>query len=363
MARVRGVPVIVTPSWIIIAGLLTAIYAPLIKDGVPRLGDTASYAAAAGFAVLFAACVLAHELGHTLVSLALGYPVKQVVLFALGGASEIDGEPNRPRDELLIAGSGPLVSLVIGGLGWLGFSLAPSGELVTVLLGLLCWSNLLLAAFNVLPGLPLDGGRLVRAAACGLGAQPLTATRIAAWCGRLVAVGVGVSGLIVDRSSTGFAAGVFTIGLAAYLWLAASQALKLAELTAALPEIDVPTLLRPGMYLPEDISVGEALHRAWTAQARGLVLLDRAEQPVAIVDEARIGAVPPQQRPWTPVSSVARRLEPGLMVPADIDAEELLRRMQETPAHEYLVVRPDGSAAGIIASRDFVHRLTARPAG
>jgi Zn-dependent protease/CBS domain-containing protein len=363
LGRIRGVPVIVTPSWLIVAVLLAALYAPVIDEAVPDMSRGAAYLAGAGFALLFGLCVLAHEIGHTLVSLALGHPVRQVVLFALGGVSEMAGEPERARDELLIAGSGPLVSLVLAGLGWVGYDAAPAGSLVTALLGLLAWSNLLLAGFNLLPGLPLDGGRLLRAVVNGLGARPATATRVAAWSGRVLAVGVAVAGLLAGQTYGTFAAGVFTLALAAFLWIAATQALRYAALLDQLPRVAVGELLRPGVFVPDDVSVSEALSRAWEARARGLVLLDAGGRPAAIVDEARIGAVPPERRPWTPVSSVARRLEPGLMIPHDIDAEHLLRRMQVAPSPEYLVVRPDGSAAGIIAARDFAQRLSLRTAG
>jgi Zn-dependent protease len=357
LGRFRGVPIEVMPSWLLVAVLLAAVYAPIIDDAVPGIGGGLAYLAGAGFAVLFGFCVLAHELGHTVVSLALGHPVRRVVLFALGGVSEIDGEPDRARDELLIAGTGPLVSLVISGAAWLAYDASPAGSLSTALLGLLCWTNLLLALFNLLPGLPLDGGRLLRAAVCAFGARFVTGTKVAAWSGRVVAVAVAVSGFAVQRSSIGVAAAVFSIGLAAYLWLAAGQSLKVAELMARLPYLAIAELVRPGMFVPSDVSVNEALRRAWDAQARGLVLIDPADQPTAIVDEAQIGAVPPEQRPWTPVSAVARPLEPGLLVPDGIDAEALLRQMQTTPAHEYLVIRPDGSAAGIITTRDFAQRL------
>jgi Zn-dependent protease len=359
LGHVRGVPILVTPSWLLVAVLLSAVYAPVIKDAVPDISASSALLAGAGFAVLFGLCILAHELGHTAVSIALGHPVRRVVLFALGGVSEMDGEPDRPRDELLIAGSGPLVSLMIAGAAWLGYDAAPSGALVTALLGLLCWSNLLLAAFNLLPGLPLDGGRLLRATVCAFGARPATATRIAAWSGRAVAVAVALSGLLADQTSLGVAGALFTAGIAFYLWLAATQALSQAALIERLPNISVGELLRPGMFVPDDVSVGEALRRAWDARARGLVLTDAAATPTAIVDEAMIGSVPPERRPWTPVSTVARPLEPGLMVPDGIDAADLLRRMQATPSREYLVVRPDGSAAGIIAARDFARRLAA----
>jgi hypothetical protein len=307
--------------------------------------------------LLFGVCVLAHEIGHTAISLALGHQVRRVILFALGGASEMVAEPERARDELLIAGSGPLVSLAIAGLTWIGYAATPAGSVPGVMLGLLCWSNLLLAAFNLLPGLPLDGGRLLRAAACAFGARPPAATRVAGWSGRAVAVAVAVAGIIAQSATGGVAAGLFTLALAAYLWVAATQSLRYAKVLDQLPGVSVQTLLRPGMFVPDDLSVGEALRRAWDAHARGLVLLDATSQPSAIVDEALIGSVPPQQRPWVPVSTVARPLEPGLVLPEDIDAAELLRRIQATPSREYLVVRPDGSAAGILAARDFADRL------
>jgi Zn-dependent protease len=360
LGHIRGVPIIVTPSWLLVAILLTAVYAPVIENAVPDISASGALLAGAGFAALFGICILAHELGHTVVSIALGHPVRRVVLFALGGVSEIDGEPDRPRDEFLIAASGPFVSLVIAGGAWLGYDAAPAGALATALLGLLSWSNLLLAAFNLLPGLPLDGGRLLRATVCAFGARPVTATRVAAWSGRVVAVVVALSGLVSDQTSLGIAGTFFTAGIAFYLWLAATQALNHAVLLDRLPGISVGDLLRPGMFVPDDVSVSEALRRAWDAHVQGLVLTNAAAQPTAIVDEAMIGSVPPERRPWTPVSTVARPLEPGLMVPDSIDAADLLRRMQETPSREYLVVRPDGSAAGIIAARDFARRLSAK---
>jgi Zn-dependent protease/CBS domain-containing protein len=342
-----------------VAILLAALYGPVIDAAVPDMSASTSYLAGIGFAILFGLCILAHELGHTAMSIRLGHPVRRVVLFALGGVSEMEAEPERARDEMLIAGTGPLVSLVVAGGSWLGYQAVPGATLPAALLGLLAWSNLLLAVFNLLPGLPLDGGRLLRAAASGLGARPPTATRIAAWSGRVLALGVAAAGLFAERDSGPASAGILTLALAAYLWIAASQSLNYASVLDKLPGLSVRELLRPGMFVPEDLSVSEALRRAWEAHARGLVLLNAAAQPTAIVDETLIGAVPPDRRAWTPVSTVARPLEPGLMVPEAIDAAGLLRRMQATPSREYLVVRPDGSAAGIIATRDFALRLSA----
>lgn len=357
LGRVRGVPIVVSPSWLFIGLLLTAVYGPIVDRAVPGISASTAYLTSFGFSVLFALCILAHELGHTLASTALGYPVKRVVLFLLGGVSEIEGEPTRARHELAIAVSGPLVSLVIAAGAFGGYLATGSPSLIGVLLALLAWSNVVLTAFNLLPGLPLDGGRILRAVVWGLGASSVTGTRVAAWSGRVFAVLIAITGFVLNRGSTGILAAVMSIALAAYLWVSASQSLKIAELLNRLPGVRVADLLRPGLLVPADLSVAEALRRVWQSDARGLVLLDAAEQPSAIVDEVVIGAVPPDRRPWTQVSEVARPLEPGLLVPVGLDATDLLKQMQRTPAREYLVVETDGSPAGIIATVDFARRL------
>ncbi len=357
LGRVKGVPIFVTPSWLLVALLLTTVWGPVVHDYVDDIDSSTAYLATFGFTVVFGACVLAHEIGHTLVSLRLGYPVRRVLLFALGGISEVENEPDRPRDELLIAAAGPFVSVIISVGAWFAYQASADGALLTALLGLLWWSNLLLAAFNLLPGLPLDGGRLLRAAVCAFGAGTLTGTRVAVWSGRIVAVGVAVLGLVVDRNSGTLATSLFSFALAAYLWFGAGQSLRIAKLTERLPEVTVGQLLRPGMFVTAELSVAEAVRRAADAGAQGLVVVDADNEPAAIVDELLVTTLPPDRRAWTPVSEVARPLEPGLILSTDIDAAGLLRHMQTTPAHEYFVVHPDGSAAGVISARDFADQL------
>jgi Zn-dependent protease len=357
VGRFFGVPVFFAPSWLVIGALLTVYYAPIVRGVLPGVSGSTAYLLSAVFAVLFAGCVLAHELGHTAVSLALGNPVRRVVIFLLGGVSELERDPVRPRDEFLIAAAGPGVSLLIAGAAAGGHQLVAGATMPGVLLALLTWSNLIVAVFNLLPGLPLDGGRLLRAAVWALGPSRLAGTRAAAWSGRAVAVLVAVSGLVVDRSSWGFAAGVFTIALAAYLWFGASQALKVGELMQRLPNVTLEALLRPGLLVSSDLSVAEALRRVWSGNARGLVLVDTTDQPRAIVDEELIGAVPPERRAWTQLSDVARPLEPGLILRRGLAGEDLLSAVRATPAHEYLVVHEDGTPAGILAISDLVASL------
>src|SRR5947209_4155309 len=113
VGRFFGVPILFAPSWLVIAGLLTIYYGPVVKDALPSISGSTAYLLALTFAVLLAVCVLAHELGHTGTSLVLGLPVRRVVIFLLGGVSEIEHDPDRPRDEFLIALAGPVVSLLL----------------------------------------------------------------------------------------------------------------------------------------------------------------------------------------------------------------------------------------------------------
>jgi Zn-dependent protease len=357
VGRFFGVPIYFAPSWLIIAALLTFYYAPLIDEVVTGISTSTAYLLGFAFAVLFALCVLAHELGHTAVSLMLHSPVRRVVIFLLGGVSEIERDPVRPRDEFLIAAAGPLVSLLLSAAAFGGYQLLASDSALGVLVVLLFWSNLVVALFNLLPGLPLDGGRLLRAGVWAMARNRLVGTRISAWTGRFVAVGIAVGGLVLDNRNWGLTAGLFGVALGAYMWFGAGQSLRAAELIERVPRVGLERLLRPGLLVPSDVSVAEALRRAWTGSARGLVVVDATDAPRAIVDEARIGAVPPDRRPWTLIDTVARPLEPGLVLDRGLSGEDLLAAVRATPAHEYLVVNTDGSPAGILATADLASAL------
>jgi Zn-dependent protease/CBS domain-containing protein len=356
----RGVPVYFAPSWVLVAALITITYNGIIYDLVDGISHSTAYVAAFGFAVLLALSVLAHELGHTAVSLAVGKPVHRVVIFLLGGVSEIDGEIERARDELLIAVAGPLVSLTLAGASGLAHGLVPGGSLAAVLLSLMAWSNLVVAVFNLLPGLPLDGGRAMRAAVWRVTGSRMTGTRIAAWGGRVVAVLVAGAAVALDVDGVNWSVGtgLFGLALGAFIWIGATQALRFAEMQNRLPLLSTRSLLRPGLLVPADVPVAEALRRAEQSNARGLVVVDGADQPRAIVDEIRLGALPAEQRPWVTVSEVSRPLEPGMVLSIALSGERLLDALRGTPAREYLVVHEDGSLAGILSATDLVAELT-----
>ncbi len=357
IGRFFGVPLYFAPSWLIISALLTISYGPFIEQSVDGISASSAYLLAFGYTVLFALCVLAHELGHTGVSLLLHHPVKRVVIFLLGGVSEIESEPDRPREEFLIAAAGPLVSVVLTAIAAFGYTLAPVASMLQVLLLLLAWANGIVAVFNLLPGLPLDGGRLLRSVIWAISKSRLTGTVVGAWAGRVLAVGVFALSVIGNRNGRDVFYGVVGAVLAFYLWTAAGQSLKHAQVLAKVPALDLETLLRPGLLVPPDLSIDAALRRLWQGRARGLVIVDAYDRPAAIVDEARVNGITAERRPWVPLRDVARPLEDGLILPRGLSGQALLDAVQKTPASEYLVVDPDGAPAGILATADLAAAL------
>jgi Zn-dependent protease len=360
VGRFFGVPVYFSPSWLIVAALITALYSSIVRSLVDRVATTTSYLAAFGFAVALALCVLAHELGHTAVSLALGKPVSRVVIFFLGGVSEIAGELERARDELLIALAGPVVSALLAGIAGAAFAFTVHGSLAWALLLLLIWSNVIVAAFNLLPGLPLDGGRVLRALTWAVSGSASTGTRVAAWAGRAIAALIVLGSTVILFEGWGAYVWLVDIVMALFIWNGATQSLRATSISDRVDRLELSTLLRPGVLVHGDVSLAEAVRRTRDRSAGGIVITDSADRPQAIVMEARVREVPPERQPWTRVGEVARAIEPGLLLPESLRPAELLAAVRATPASEYLVVHPDGSLAGILAATDLAAMLGSR---
>jgi Zn-dependent protease len=352
-----GVPVYFAPSWVLVATAITIAYSSLLRSLVDGLSTPVSYLAALGFALALAICVLAHELGHTVVSLALGHPVRRIVIYLLGGVSELDSDVDRPRDELLIAAAGPLASGLIAGIAAAVTLFTPDGSLTLALFALLAWSNVGVAVFNALPGLPLDGGRVLRAIVWGSGGSLRTATVVAAWAGRALAVLIVVAGASSLGESWGVPTLIVAVLIGAFMWFAAGRALAAAAFRERTSTLQLRELLRPGVLVTSDTSLAEAIRRARESSARGIVVVDSSQRPQAIVEENRVRDVPVDRQAETPVTAVARALEPGLVISDSLTGTALMTAVRSTPAGEYLVVGRDGRPAGILAASDLALAL------
>ncbi|GGT45568.1 site-2 protease family protein [Streptomyces purpureus] len=375
MGRPFGVPVYVAPSWFLVAALITWVFGGQLDRILPELGN-ARYLVSLFFAVAFYASVLVHELAHTVAALRFKLPVRRIQLQFFGGVSEIEKESETPGREFVLAFVGPLLSLVLAGVFYLGMSAVQPGTVPGVLLAGLMISNLIVAVFNLLPGLPLDGGRMLRAIVWKITGKPMSGTVAAAWVGRALAVAVLVGlPLLTHTGALGNAtediSGMDTVMdallaaiLAAIIWTGAGNSLRMARLREHLPELRARTLTRRAVPVESATPLSEALRRANEAGARALVVVDGQGAPTALVRETAIVGVPQHRRPWVAVSGLAQDLTDGMRIPAELAGEALLDRLRATPATEYLVIEETGEIYGVLSAADveraFV-RAMARP--
>lgn len=376
MGRPFGVPVYVAPSWFVVAALITWVFGGQLDRVLPDLG-AARYLVALFFAIAFYASVLVHELAHTVVALRYKLPVRRIQLQFFGGVSEIEKETETPGREFVLAFVGPLLSLVLAGVFYVPMKFVEAGTVPGVLLGGLMISNLIVAAFNLLPGLPLDGGRMLRAVVWKLTGRPMSGTVAAAWVGRALAV-VTLIGLPllthteVLGSGNREISGMDTVTdallaaiLAAIIWTGAGNSLRMARLREHLPDLQARALTRRAVPVEGATPLSEALRRANEAGARALVVVDATGEPRALVREAAIVAVPEHRRPWVAVSGLAQDLTDGMKVSAELAGEALLDRLKASPATEYLVVEDTGEIYGVLSTADVERAFVAamaRPA-
>jgi Zn-dependent protease len=353
IGQIGGVDVLVRSSWLLVAGLISIVLAPEVEQVQPGLGAW-KYVAGVAFAVLLYLSVLLHEMSHALMAKRYGLPVRSITLHFLGGATEIETEPDTPRREFGVSVVGPLTSLVVGG-AFYGLTFVTPDGLLLLAVGGLAFTNLLVGTLNLVPGLPLDGGRVLRAGVWKLTGNPHRGTLVAGWGGRIAAVAAlaypvirgAVTGTAPDLSSY-----LFGFLIAVFLWGGASSAIMSAKVRTRLPSLKARTLARRTLTVPHDLPLAEAVRRAQEQQAGSIVVLDTQGNPSGIVNEAAVVATPDERKPWLPVSAVARSMEAGLMFSADIAGETLIRAMQRTPATEYLLVEPDGSIFGVLTTED-----------
>lgn len=361
VGRPFGIPVYVSPSWLIVAALITYTFGPYVESRQPDIGSW-KWAVSFAYAAFLLLSVFVHELSHSVVALRLGLKVRQITLWLLGGVSTLD-EPDTPRKEFLIAGAGPAASVVLGALAFGAYVVLPEGTVLGLLAGQLAFVNVVLALFNLLPGLPLDGGALVRALVWKISGRRSTGTVVAGWAGRglallvlLLAVGRGT---LLGGGEPSFVDIIWGGLIAMFLWTGASQVLRVEQVRSRLPKARARTLARPALSVPGDLPLGEAIRRAREAGKRALVVTDSLGRTTGIVNEQAVAATPESRWPWMAVSALSRSVDDSVVLTADLDGEDLVRAMQRRPSPEYLVVEPGtDDLVGVIATAD-VERVVA----
>jgi Zn-dependent protease len=348
--RVGGVPVLLSPSWWIGSLAIVVLYAPLVGRLLPDASVATSWLLATAFAVLLGLSVLAHELGHCLVALRLGIPVRRLRLFLLGGLSEVARTPRRAGQEGLIAVAGPIVSLLLAGFCGLLLLAVPSDGSAWLLVAECAAANLAVGVFNLLPGLPLDGGRMLRAGVWAITGRRAHGTKAAVVGGGLVAGGLliwALWGLTVGSDDRWLRLGVCVI-TAWFVAVGAGGELA-AEGRRNWPDgLLLANLMRPVLQLPAESPVADALA---ASAGRGVVLVRADGVAAGLLDDTaavRLASVSPH----SPAELAAEPIRAETVLLVSESGEDIAERVWETAAWQFLVVDDDGGPAGVLRRDD-----------
>jgi Zn-dependent protease len=343
--RIEGIPVRLDRSWILIAAAVSYLFFGRLQV---TLGDTPA-SVVLPLAVLgalgFFASILAHEMGHALTSLDRDVPVVSITLFALGGVTESTREARRARDEFVIVGIGPFISLVLAGAFGLLYTLVADIPTAAALAGYLAWANLALAIFNIVPGYPLDGGRLLRSILWGVTGRPHQATRWAARVGQVFASLLIALGLLAFATQGGGGLdGLWEVLIGIFLFRGAAASHKRARMRERLEGrgvVDVMGSVPPALQAQWTLT--DALHQVQQRPS----LLWPVDDPVSgglLLEQ--IDAVPSERWPTTLVRDVALAAE-AITVSATASLDEALAKMAAAP-HNMVIVVDNGRAVGLL---------------
>ena len=339
VGRVLGIPIFVNGSMLLLAALVTVVYGNYVRAELDLPGPV-GYLIGFGFVVCLLGSVLLHELGHAMTARHYGIGVRGITLELLGGWTEMDREAPNPRVDALVSLAGPAVSLVLGGLATAATLALPDRTAAGQVAFQLAASNVIVAVFNVLPGLPLDGGRALRAGVWALLKDRNRATEVAGWAGRGLALTTALVAFWFYRLQHLTIFGMLFVLLVVFtLWQGAGQSIRIARMTRRFPLIDLAVLARPVLTVPAGTSLGEAQRRRAEDSRPHVVLgvVDSAGTLTALVDPVAAERVPVDRRPWVAVDSVSRSRDALPVLPAGLSGEQVVRALQATPAAQYVV--------------------------
>lgn len=362
LGRIFGIQIGLHYSWLIIALLVALSLAGQFHATNPKWGDVTIWATAIVTAVLFFVSIILHELSHAAVAKSRGLPVRSITLFALGGVAQIEKDATDPKTEFWMAIVGPIASVIIGAvclglaslLGWRASTAAG-----TPLVAMLMWLgviNIALGVFNMIPGYPLDGGRVFRAIVWWVTGDGDRATRIASLSGQFVAFVFIVWGIFRFFNGAGFG-GLWMTFIGWFLLGAARSSYAQLMITEALRGIRVGDVMTQNWPRVDGFGnlqtlVDEHLlrtgHRCFVVEEKGSI--------AGIITPHEVKAVPRSRWPYTTVEEVMQPLDQLHTVKPDTSVTEALETMGREDVNQLPVIK-DGRIAGIISRAHILRTL------
>ena len=343
--------------WFVIFALITFSMAGTFAASFPGLPPAAHFLIGVAASLLFFGSVLFHEMAHSLMAIRSGKPVRSITLFIFGGVSEIGKEADRPGEEIRIALIGPVSSyflaVVFGGVWLLSRGRAPvigevSQWLATV--------NLILGTFNLLPGIPLDGGRVLRGIAWSVTGDKDRATRLAVGAGRTIGYLMIIGGVFVAFRLNHLFNGVWLGFLGWFLVHAAEMEWRRTAVDHAISGVTASEVMsRDCPSVPGDTSLAEFVEHFLLRSGRRCYVVGESEAPRGIITLNDVLSVPRDEWDRTSVQAAMRRADQIYSVSPDAELEDALRLMDEKNVAQVPVML-DGRVLGIIG-RDHLIRL------
>ena len=374
IGRALGIPIRVHASWFVVFLLVTwSLSTGYLPESLPGLTPERYWAMGGFAAVLLFVSVLLHELGHSYVALYYRIPIEKITLFIFGGVAHMRKEAPTPRAEFLIALAGPAVSFVIGGLCFVFVELAEAiqrqhGLQGWIMLGaLLGFVNMQLGLFNMIPGFPLDGGRMLRAGLWAWGNDFYRATKQAAGVGLAFGLMLGLVGLVVLYASVSgglspsmASNGGWVVIIGMFLFAAALASRRQAAMRQALATVPIRDVMATTVTsIPSNCTLDVAVNQHFQSYGYGGFPVVEDGRLVGLITTFDIQNVPPSLWPWRRVEQVMRPRSESLVIEPDIPVIHAMERMARE-GWDRLVVMQDGEMVGLVTHSAIVRYLQFR---
>lgn len=363
LGTLAGAPIYIAPSFVLLALLIGLVVAP----GASELGafGRAAWLLPVGFVALLFVSVLLHELAHAVTGLVAGHRPTEIVVNIWGGHTQFDVATPAAGRSALVAAAGPVSNLLLAAVGFaLLWFLPPTVSIANQLLVSFAFVNVALGLFNLVPGLPLDGGYILESAVWGASGRRWKGTLVAGWVGRVVAVALVLYAVSTVLRSGSIVTGLWGVMVALVLWQSATAALRAAAFRRRADDLDVRRLLRPAVAVPRGSTLDDVLH-AISANAETdpqFAVITGPAGPVGIIAPGALLAVPPSDRALVAAERVADPHHPQDVLELPTTGDELVGRLSSVQSNNMIVVQ-NGRIIGVIAGHDLMSALTAGTSG
>lgn len=354
-----GIPFFINPSWFFVLALVTWSYGSGLTQ-FPELTGIMPWLLGLVTALLLFSSVLAHELGHSFVAISQGISVKSITLFIFGGLATLEKESETPLQALLVAIAGPLVSLLLFGLFTFVATTAPLTTPMQAIISLVAYINLVLAAFNMIPGLPLDGGNVLKAIVWKVTGNPNKGVIIAGRVGQVIgwiAIALGILS-VIGVSQVGsiwtLLIGTFLLQNAGFAAQSATVQDKLSQYTAEDAVIADSPIVSSSLSIREFVNNYVIGKERW----KKFLVVDENQQLLGSITTEDFKPI--HTSDWNDIylTELVKPVPETDLLPANTSLLEVAKLFETTEARELVVIGPAGKVLGLLEKASIIKLMT-----